>query len=215
LSQAIIDGARCALHPEREAVGTCKRCGNFACSDCSAPVYDASTMCITCLKTAAVSRYHVVPLWRFVLFTLLTFGGYQVYWFWKNWSKVKRMDGSDIWPIPRALFAAFSYFPLITDINTQLAARGLGRALSSGLAVGFLLTTTLQRLPDPWWVVSLASFVFLIPAVNAIRDLASDAAIAEGAAWHARHTVVLLLMVPLCLLAAAGMLMGDEVPSPD
>jgi hypothetical protein len=36
--QILPPGARCAKHPDRDAVGTCARCGNFTCSLCSVPL---------------------------------------------------------------------------------------------------------------------------------------------------------------------------------
>ncbi len=39
-------GASCALHPGREATGTCERCGNFMCGACSE--YGALQHCPTC-----------------------------------------------------------------------------------------------------------------------------------------------------------------------
>jgi hypothetical protein len=133
----------------------------------------------------------VVPPWRFALFSTLTVGVYVLYWFWKNWSLIKRRDGSDIWPAARTLFATFTYFSLITDINTRLALRGSTRQLSTTVGVGFLIANTLYRLPEPYDVLSFASFVFLLPAVSAIEELASTTAIDE-ARWAPRHTLALV-----------------------
>ena len=213
MNQAIA-GARCAIHPDRSAQGTCKRCGNFACVECNTSGLDSDPLCITCAQNVVESRYHVVPMWRFVLLSLMTFGIYDLYWFWKNWSLVKRADGSDIWPIARAFFAAFSYFSLLTDINTRLALRNSTRELSTALGVGFLVMNALHRLPDPYWLISLFAFLFLVPAVNAIRELASAAAIAEGARWRVRHTVLMVIVVPFFLLAAIGTLLPDEQAEP-
>lgn len=203
-------GARCALHPERPALGTCRRCGNFACNECSAEGFHTGTLCVTCQRTSAESRYHVVPLWRFLLLTVLTFGVYELYWFWKTWSRVKRADGSDIWPIARTIFAGFTYFSLLTDLNTQLAARGSTRQLSTGLAIGFLLCGITYRLPDPWSFLSIVSVLFLIPAVNAVRELASEAAIAEGERWQLRHTLLMVVCVPFFVLAAIGLALPED-----
>lgn len=197
--------ARCAVHPERRAEGACKRCGNYACAECNSIGFDSGVLCRQCAQTAAESRYHVVPLWRFALFDLLSFGLYSVYWFWRNWSVIKRRDGSDIWPIPRALFCGFTYFSLITDINTQLALRGSTRRLSAALGVGFLACNALYRLPSPYDLISIAGFGFLTPAVMAIRELASAAAV-EQARWRTRHTIALVLSLPFFGLALVGLL---------
>jgi hypothetical protein len=204
MSTTLLD-ARCAVHPDRRAEGTCKRCGNYACAECNAIGFDSGVLCLQCAQSVGESRYHVVPLWRFVLFCVLTFGTYPVYWFWRNWSSIKRRDGSDIWPIPRAIFAGFTYFSLITDINTQLTLRGSSRRLSTGLGIGFLASSALYRLPDPYDMISVVAFGFLVPAVLAIRELASAAAL-EKAGWRARHTVALLVAVPFCAVALFGLL---------
>ena len=205
-----VAGACCAIHPDRPAEGTCSRCGNFACSDCNATGLGPGVLCTTCAQTVGVSRYHVVPMWRFVLFSVLTWGLYDLYWFWKNWSRIKRADGSDIWPIPRTIFAGFTYFSLITDINTQLAVRDRSSPIPTAMGVGFLVMGGLSRLPDPYSLVSLLAFLFLLPAVSRVRELASDAALAEGARWHARHTVLSLLAVPTFLLVLLGTIMGED-----
>lgn len=206
----VIAGARCAVHPDRPAQGTCKRCGNFACVECDVAGFDSGTLCVACGQAAAESRYHVVPAWRFLLLSLLSFNFYLVYWFWKNWTLVKRADGSDIWPIPRALFAGITYFSLIGDINTQLAARSVPRQLSTALGIGYLVVGLLYRLPDPYWLVSLLGCLFVLPAVNAITELASTAAVAKGATWSTRHTVLMLVLVPFFLLAVVGMLLPED-----
>jgi hypothetical protein len=204
--------ARCAVHPERLARGTCKRCGNFACAECDASGFESGLTCSECARRSVESRYHVVPVWRFVLLNALTFGIYNLYWFWKNWQLVKRADGSDIWPIPRAIFAGFTYFMLINDINMRLAARTMERKLSVGLAIGYFFVGMLHRLPDPWWVVSAASFLFVLPAVQAIEGLASEAAISKNAGWSTRHTVLLIFAVPFFLLTLVGVMLLPESP---
>ena len=206
---AAIVGARCALHPDRAAIGTCKRCGSFACDECDQAGFDSSTVCVTCAENTLESRYHVVPLWRFLLLSVLTWGTYEIYWFWKNWSAVKRADGSDIWPIPRAIFAGITFFMLITDLNTQLAARGKTMRVSIGMGIGFIITSALHRAPDPYSMISLVSVVFFIPAVRAMHTLSSAAAIAENARWRVRHTVLLVIFVPFFLLATVALFLPE------
>ncbi|MHA7634588.1 hypothetical protein [Corallococcus sp. M7] len=46
-------GASCALHPGREATGTCARCGNFTCDTCSQD--GASPRCPTCRERSGAT----------------------------------------------------------------------------------------------------------------------------------------------------------------
>lgn len=47
-------GARCAVHPEAEAVLTCSRCGCFACTACKS---ESPELCATCHRRPA-ERLH-------------------------------------------------------------------------------------------------------------------------------------------------------------
>jgi len=200
--------ARCALHPDRPAEGACTRCGDYACAACNSVGFDSGVLCTQCAEIMAANRYHVVPVWRFALFCTLTFSIYVLYWFWKTWSVIKRRDGSDIWPVARAFFSGFTYFSLMTDINTHLALRGSRRHLSTVLGIGFLVTTALHRLPSPYNMMSFASFVFLLPAVAAVRELAGEGAL-SNARWSVRHTVALIAAVPFFLLGLVGLLTAE------
>ena len=47
-----VDDARCALHPEREALQPCTRCGNFLCAVCITG-HAGHIVCVTCAERAA------------------------------------------------------------------------------------------------------------------------------------------------------------------
>jgi hypothetical protein len=47
-----VDDARCALHPEREALQPCTRCGNFVCALCITG-HAGRIVCVTCAERAA------------------------------------------------------------------------------------------------------------------------------------------------------------------
>jgi hypothetical protein len=68
----------------------------------------------------------------------------------------------------------------------------------------------LYRLPEPYSLLSIASVLFLVPTVRAVRELASEAALSEAAGWHLRHTLLVLAGVPFFLLVVFGMSMPDD-----
>jgi len=47
------DGARCAVHAERQAAFACGRCGNFACGDCFHPGLEGQPFCSACADFAS------------------------------------------------------------------------------------------------------------------------------------------------------------------
>jgi hypothetical protein len=133
---------------------------------------------------------------------------YQVYWFWKSWSSIKREDKSDIWPVARALFAGYTYFALIADINTQFVARERSRRVSVLAAVGFLITSVAWRLLEQYSLSGL-NCLFVLPALRAARELASAGALAEAARWRTRHTLVVIAGVVFQLLVIASQFLPE------
>jgi Yip1 domain len=48
--------AACAIHPERQALQICTRCGNFACEECLSGSPPGETLCAACVAREGVSR---------------------------------------------------------------------------------------------------------------------------------------------------------------
>jgi hypothetical protein len=165
----------------------CERCGSYACVDC---MPGSARQCSSCEQISGDTRYHVVPVWRFLLMTAISLGFYPNYWMYKTWAKVKVADRSDIWPIPRGVFSRFTYFSLITDLNVYNATRSsqLG-PLNQAWAVGYFLGTATYRLPGAAAFLGIFNVLFMLPAVNRIWVLSGDKARAN-AKWGLRHTLV-------------------------
>src|SRR5690625_4658746 len=49
--------------------------------------------------------FHHVAAWKFILLSLATLGLYELYWFYRGWSFVKRSEKSRIMPFWRTVFA--------------------------------------------------------------------------------------------------------------
>lgn len=209
---------RCAVHPDRSADFTCERCGNYSCVECM-PDRSASQVCATCDQLVGTSRYHVVPVWRLVLMSVLSFGLYEVYWMYKNWQSIKRADRSSIWPAIRALFGGFTYFSMLTDLNlysitrmrtndTALASLSTPR-LSGALGIGYLVSSMTWRLPDPYWLITTVNVAFLVPAARRIWELSSEHARNKAARWSWSHSVASLLGLAFWLLALLGLFLEE------
>lgn len=109
---------------------------------------------------------------KFVLMTLFTLGIYEVYWFYKNFSYLRhqREDGS--MPFWRAVFSIFFCYGLFASIKTKCEERGVTCSFKPGMtAVVYILVGITWKLPESWWMISLFSFLPLIPAQKAIQAL--------------------------------------------
>lgn len=199
--------ARCATHPDQPAVATCARCGDYACAAC----FDSlSEQCQACDAIASAPAYHVVPVGRFVGMTLVTMGLYVPYWMYRQWAAIKRRDQSDIWPLPRAIFAGFTFFGLLDDINTTSLRRELP-PLNKGLGVVLLIGGGLSRAPDPVGLLSIFTGLAVVPACQRIWELSSAQAREANAGFRARHLVATLLG----LLLWAGLITDMVFPEPE
>ncbi|HNP63005.1 MAG TPA: hypothetical protein PKH39_03665 [Woeseiaceae bacterium] len=133
--------------------------------------------------------FYVVSPTKFYLLSVLTLNLYYVYWFYRNWRAVKVREGSDIWPVPRAIFFIFFTHSLFNDIDAALKERQLEfRWSPTGVASFFVLlaicSSVLDRMANkgigsPTTDLVGTALVFVTPillirAQNAINFLCGD-----------------------------------------
>ena len=152
-----------------------------------------------------VSYFPVSPR-KFIALSVLTFGLYEIYWFYKNWVFVRTRDISSIRPWARALFAPLWYPAFLQSFSKSLQ---YGPITPGGLvapaAIYFLLTASV-RLPDPFWLISLFSFVPLLPAVRRINSANREVSgpYAQNSRCMLRHSVLTLLSAPAIAFVVAS-----------
>ena len=64
--------------------------------------------------------YYSVPLRRFFLLSVLSFGLYDMYWLFKNWECVRDNEKIKINPLLRAIFAPIFSYSLFKRVNLSL-----------------------------------------------------------------------------------------------
>lgn len=97
---------------------------------------------------------------KMFVMSLLTFGIYQVFWFYRHWSLIRGRDRSDIMPFWRAFFSIFFVYQLFKRMREDGKTFGVTESLAAGpLATAFILLSLTWRLPDPYWLVGLANCV--------------------------------------------------------
>jgi len=121
--------------------------------------------------------YFPVSLLKLVVMNFCTWGAYQYYWFYENWQLIKKHECSDISPFWRACFAVIYCFPLFGAIESRGKLLHLRPVVSSGvLAGGWVLLSVLSLLPDPYWLVTFMSVVFLVPVQDQINRINEQSA---------------------------------------
>ncbi|MBI3289772.1 zinc ribbon domain-containing protein [Candidatus Microgenomates bacterium] len=150
----------------------CKECrkriesGSKFCDNCGARVGDGSKA-----KEPRDNSPLAIDVSKLLVMSFLTFGIYEIYWFYKQWKFVKNTKTLEITPWARALFAplfAYQLFKHVFDLSKDKNGK------AGWLAIGYFIFVGLSwKLPDPWWLLSLGNVAFLIPIQNAMNEYLS------------------------------------------
>jgi len=135
--------------------------------------------------------------------SFMTLGIYEFYWFYRNWSYIRNRDSVSIRPFWRAFFAPLHFRRLMTDVDAHRAtADPISGTQASRLVIAYFILTALWRLPDPYWLVSMFSWVVLLPVVTQIAAINRPCPreLLRNSAWGFKHFVLGGVMLPLILL---------------
>lgn len=154
-----------------------------------------------------------VSLTKFIVLSICTLGLYELYWFYRNWQLIKVREGGRMVPALRAFFAIFFCYACFARIRDSAAQRQIGATLAAGpLAAGWIFTTIMARLPDPYWLVAFVAFVFMVPVQAQVNRL--NAVVAPDHDRNARFDVWDWLVAVLGGLLVLAMLVGLFTPEP-
>jgi hypothetical protein len=150
-------------------------------------------------------------LLKLIVMSLVTLALYHIYWSYKNWKAVSLLTGQRLnAPIRAFFFPVTSYF-LFRCIEEEGRKRGVDVSANAGfLALALFLLTTMQRLPDPYWVVGLLAFLPLLPMQSLANEInrraTPDADPNRRFRWW---NVVAVVVGGLVLAAAIGSIFLD------
>ncbi len=173
---------------------------------------------------AVEAAFFHVATWKFIVLSIVTFGIYELYWFYQNWRFIQERDRSAIRPFWRMVFSPIWCFSLCKDVNAHGGSISTGAAI--GVAAGYFIISAFARLPDPWWLTGLLSFLPLLLVVAQINAL--NQARGARAEYHSRfkaaHVAIsvfgALLLGMVIYSAFAGLpatlvMTGDQIPAKD
>jgi hypothetical protein len=115
-------------------------------------------------------QYFSSSMWRLSILCVVTFGLYEIYWFFKNWQAVERHTNAKLSPFWRSVFPFFFCNDLFKKILASARSHGYTEEYSSGwLTLAFIGLSATSRLPDPFWFIALMNFIPLLIAQRAIN----------------------------------------------
>ncbi|MEG4802836.1 hypothetical protein QUB63_12245 [Microcoleus sp. ARI1-B5] len=115
------------------------------------------------------------PVSRFKLFvmSIVTFGFYQLFWFYKNWQLLKAEDESNISPFWRTVFGTLYCYPLLAKIKNWAKSRSVYANFSPlWLTVAWIgIIVFCRNLPIPYRLAGLLSVIALLPVQKSVNEL--------------------------------------------
>lgn len=129
---------------------------------------------------ASEAPFFAVSALKFIVLTIVTIGFYELYWFYKNWQRIRDRERLSIRPFWRAFFAIFFVYALLCRVRDYPAPAGVRVRLAAGpLATAWIVLTLMTQLPDPYWILSLFSSLLLLPARSQIARIHAAVAPAQ------------------------------------
>jgi len=110
---------------------------------------------------AAAAPFFPIGIPKLAVMVFGTFGLYELYWFYKQWSTIRKRTGEEMWPVARAIFVVFFFHELVKRVNETGREYGFLDPLSvGGLTTLFILPSVTWRIPG---ALGLLAFLAVIP----------------------------------------------------
>ena len=156
-----------------------------------------------------VLPFFPVATHKFIALSICSFGIYELYWSYQNWKRIQLMTRGHISPFWRAFFAPLWGFSLFRQVRERAVSEQVTVAWSSSVLGALYLALSLSwRLPDPWWLISFATLVPMLPVqqvaqrVNQLRGSSED----RNEHYSSANVILIVLGGLLLVLTIAGTL---------
>ncbi|MEG4493626.1 hypothetical protein [Microcoleus sp. D3_18_C4] len=151
-----------------------------------------------------------VSRFKLIVMSLVTFGFYEIFWFYKNWQLLKTATGRDISPFWRTVFSGiFGYF-LFKKIKLCAKSYCVSPKFSPFLlTIVWIGLNMCFRVPNPYGLVSNLSVIALLPVQERVNKLNCVAARNHNpnSRFSAGNILTIAVGGSLTVLAIVGILM--------
>lgn len=107
---------------------------------------------------------------KFTILFIMSLSLYGVWWMYKSWKFFNEREIYDYMPAMRALFSFFFAHSLFAKIQNIAHKNGYRKSYNSIiLFIGFILFSFMSQLPSTLSILSIFSFVFLLPPLKALN----------------------------------------------
>jgi hypothetical protein len=159
----------------------------------------------------ATGELHPVAIHKLLLLSVLTLGLYNVFWFYRNWVRLRERTGQRLSPFWRSFFSVLWASTLFGEVKRQARDADVRSGWSPlGLALVYLGLTSLWRLPTGWALLGYLTVLALVPVQHTINRLAAERGAKPDASFRLAHVPVFVLGGIFLLLVVIGSLMPAE-----
>lgn len=131
--------------------------------------------------------FFAVSLLKLAVMSTISFGMYDVFWFYEQWAAVKRRTGEDMWLWARAIFSVFFVSSLGREIAGDSETAGVPVSIRpTQIAILYFILCFAWRLPEPLYLIGFLNVVPLMLLQRQINLL--HATVAPGLPRNARFT---------------------------
>jgi hypothetical protein len=166
------------------------------------------------------SQFLYIPLSRYIIMSVVTFGIYQVYWIYKNWEYLKNRDNLNIHPFWRGIFGVFFVHELLRAIhddpilNKNKSAQFNPSSLATGWVIIVIVEAIFNRTSGSFNTNGLVFFImvillvieltFFIPVQRYINEANENEYPAPAHyPWSAGHFIMIGLTIFLIVVFSA------------
>ena len=149
------------------------------------------------LKEHNIEAQQIISEEKFIILSIVSIGTYGIWWMYKAWRFYQQKEKLDIIPAARAIFSIFFLNSLFNKILDFAKEKGYNESYSSvSLFLGFIVANLLAVLPDPYWLISVFNFIFLIPsfkALNFAKRNSTDFEVIEQESFNGRQIALIVI----------------------
>lgn len=169
---------------------------------------------MTSIQTSSqIEPLKIISLKKFIFLSIITFSAYDIWWMFTAWRFFQQKDKSKIMPALRAIFAIFFLYPLLKRIKKFSTEEGDTPDYSPALLfIGYIFFSMLYKLPDPFWLISLGSIIFLIQpfqALNTAKRKSEQVVIIEQKSFSKPQIVLIIIFSIMWILILLGLFLGE------
>lgn len=117
-----------------------------------------------------IETQYLISTNKFIILSVLTFGLYEAWWFYKSWRFFQQKENKDLAPAMRTIFGIFYLIPLFNRIKFYAIRMNYEKSYYSGvLLLGYIVCVLFSYLSFPGSIISNLTVLFLIPPFNALN----------------------------------------------